>query len=365
MTTDLDPQPDAVQEELWPTEGGPSTTRSSSPSSWVAGITVLAIAVLAIGFAIGRSLATSTPPVVASSSRGPIVVTAPASQQAVDPGNIAAVAALLSPSVVQLESDTGLGSGVIFDSSGLILTAAHVLDGADTIRVRLADGRLLPGTVVGTHPTTDVGVVSIEGDGYPTAVLGYGTAASVGETAIALGSPFGFEQTVTAGIVSANGRNINGVPMVQTDAAINPGNSGGPLVNGVGHVIGINDVIFSQGGGNDGIGFAIAIDIAIVVAEQIVAGGDVQLAALGVATIPNTSGDGGAIVREVFDGSAASDAGFQIGDRIVKVDGSSVFDPGDLFAEVVTHRPGEIVEIEFSRGGQSQLISVALDGIER
>jgi S1-C subfamily serine protease len=170
---------------------------------------------------------------------------------------------------------------------------------------------------------------------------------------------------VTAGIVSATGRVVNGVPMVQTDAAINPGNSGGPLVDNIGHVIGINDVIFTQGGGNDGFGFAIAIDIAIVVAEQLVAGDQVQLASLGVATIPDTTGEGGAIVREIVPRSAADRAGLQVGDHIVTIDRQVVSDPGALFAEIVTHRPGTVVEIEYQRNGESHQATVELTGLER
>ena len=278
--------------------------------------------------------------------------------------DIAGAAAAVAPAVVQLQSEGGLGSGVIYHSDGLILTAAHVVADTDQVDVRLADGRLLDGRVLGTHEATDVAVISISAENLPVATLGYGVAAQVGETAIALGSPFGLDQTVTAGIVSATGRNVNGVPMVQTDAAINPGNSGGPLVNRAGHVIGINDIIFTEGGGNDGIGFAIAIDVAIVVAEQIVAGENVQLAALGVASIPDTSGRGGAIIRDVLRESAASRAGFEVGDRIVALDGAPVFDPGELFAAVVSHRPGAAVEIDFIRDGQTLTVSVTLNGID-
>jgi len=361
MNTDLDRRPEG-QTELFPHAHHPlraTRTRLRRPIGYVA----TAIVILVVGLLIGRGLAPTDDAATPLADSG--LLSIPPPETSVDPGDIAAVAASVGPAVVQLESDDGLGSGVIFDPSGLILTAAHVVGGADSVNVRLVDGRLFEGTVVGTHAATDVAVVSMEGDGFPTAVLGYGTSARVGETAVALGSPFGLDQTVTAGIVSATGRNINGVPMVQTDAAINPGNSGGPLVNGAGHVIGINDIIFTQGGGNDGIGFAIAIDMAIIVAEQLVAGDDVQLSALGVATIANTTGEGGAIVREVVSGSAADGAGLEVGDRIVLVGGSPVFDPSGLFAEIITHRPGQLIEIEFTRDGQPHQITVELDGIER
>lgn len=279
--------------------------------------------------------------------------------------DVADIAALVAPSVVQIEAAEGLGSGVIFDTSGLILTAAHVVEGSDEVRVRLLDGRLVIGEVLGAHATTDVAVVAIDGEGFPAAVLGYGTTPRVGETAVALGSPFGFEQTVTAGIVSATGRNVNGVPMVQTDAAINPGNSGGPLVDGLGRVIGINDVIFTRGGGSDGIGFAISIDVAIVVAEQILAGEAVQLASLGVETIPNTTGEGGAVVRQVIPESPADQAGLVVGDRIVAVGGTTVLDPGELFAAIVSSRPGAQVEIGLVRDGRQLQVTAELIGIER
>jgi len=279
------------------------------------------------------------------------------------PTDIAAAAARVSPSVVQLETDGSLGSGVIYDSKGLILTAAHVVEGVSEVMVRLADGRLLEGEVLGAHALTDIAVISIPVTDIPVALLGYGTAAKVGETAIALGSPFGLNQTVTAGIISATGRTVNGVPMVQTDAAINPGNSGGPLINTAGKVIGINDVIFTEGGGNDGIGFAVAIDVAIVVADQIVAGEDIRLASLGVGTIPDTSGAGGAIVREIQTGSAADRAELRIGDRIVAIDGAPILDPSQLFAAVVSHRPGAAAEVEIVRDGRLITFDVTLEGI--
>jgi S1-C subfamily serine protease len=266
--------------------------------------------------------------------------------------------------VVQLEVGSGVGSGVIFDSSGLILTAAHVIDSGAAVQVRLADGRLVSGDVIGTHAATDIGVVSIEASNLPAATLAYGANVRVGDTALALGSPFGLDQTVTAGIVSAVGRNVRGVPMVQTDAAINPGNSGGPLINRAGEVIGVNDVIFSEGGGSDGIGFAIAIDLAIVVAEQLTAGVDVELATLGAAAIPNSSGTGGAIVREIVPGSPAETAGLEIGDRIVELDGKPVHDPGDLFAAVVSHRPGSVVVVELLRDGEELQLTVSLAGLK-
>lgn len=365
MTTYLEPPPVGHQPELFPSlpPPRPPPPPPRSARGWRYGFVAIGLAALvAVGLVIGWATAPTRTTVSAAPPVGTPV--SPAAAPAAL-GAIAEVAAAVSPAVVQLESDGGLGSGVIYDASGLILTAAHVVEGSDTVRVRLADGRLLEGTVVGTHALTDVAVVKITADNLPVAMLGYGTTSQVGETAVALGSPFGFDQTVTAGIVSATGRNVNGVPMVQTDAAINPGNSGGPLVNGSGQVIGINDVIFTEGGGNDGIGFAISIEVAIVVADQLVAGGGVELAALGTATIPDTTGQGGAIVREIVPGSPAESSGLEVGDRIVAVDGTAVLDPADLFAAVVSNRPGTEVTVEFVRGSDSRQVIVPLAGIER
>lgn len=362
MMIDTNPRTSVHQQELFPkTPGDPIQDFAMGPvmrrrrnRPILGALAMVAIGLLA-GFLLATSL-TSDPTITVG------VPTAPPSTPVV--GSVASAAAAVAPSVVQIETPTGLGSGVIYRSDGLILTAAHVVEGVESVLVRIADGRLLPGRVVGTHTPTDIAVISIKATNLTPAVLGYGTGVQVGEIAVAVGSPFGLDQTVTAGIVSAVGRNLNGVPMVQTDAAINPGNSGGPLVNSAGQVIGINDVIFSEGGGNDGIGFAIAIDVGIVVADQLVAGGGVELAALGVGTVPDTSGAGGAIVRDVRPGSPAANAGLLVGDRIVSVDGTVILDPGDLFAAVIVHRPGSIVEIEFTRDGQPIRVLTTLAGIE-
>ena len=351
--TEFFPETDETRESSLPVPDSPRPVRSRRI---IVALTLTIVGLIA-GFTIARSTSDTTVDAVAEFG-----TPGPAQNQL---GGVAIAAALAAPSVVQIETGTGLGSGVIYSPDGLILTAAHVIGDATTVDIRLADGRLVTGTVVGTHAATDVGVISIDAEGLSVAVLGYGTDTRVGETAIAVGSPFGLDQTVTAGIVSASGRNVNGVPMIQTDAAINPGNSGGPLVNAEGHVIGINDVIFTEGGGNDGIGFAIAIDVAIVVADQLVAGGNVELAALGVATVPDTTGDGGAIVSDIISGSPADLAGLSIGDRIISLDGDPVRDPGDLFAAVITHRPGSTVSIQFTRDATAHRVRVTLAGIER
>ena len=274
---------------------------------------------------------------------------------------VAAVAQMVGPAVVQIETTAGVGSGVIYDTEGLILTAAHVVDGATTVTVRLSDGTTVQGTVVGLHDGTDVAVVSIPGRAdLPTAQLALGVDPVVGSLAVALGSPYGLDQTVTAGVVSAI-RTVGSVGMVQTDAAINPGNSGGPLVDRFGRVIGINDQIYTRSGANAGVGFAISIDIAALVADQLVAGQEVQLARLGVSSTPATGAIAGAVVRDVAVGSAASDAGLEVGDLIVAIDGRVIQDSGDLRAEIISTAPGTEVELLVIRGG-NEIIVLAILG---
>lgn len=275
---------------------------------------------------------------------------------------VADIAAAVSPAVVQISTDFGLGSGVIYSKDGLILTAAHVVQNATNVDIRLFDGRTVRGTVLGRHEPTDVAVVKI--DGSPdllVAQLATGADIRVGQLAVALGSPFALEQTVTAGIVSAVDRNVSGVSMVQTDAAINPGNSGGPLVDRSGRVIGINDQIFTSSGGNDGIGFAISIDLAVIVANQIVAGQDVRTSLLGISTLPNSEArNPGVLVDEVSPGSAAADAGIQVGDVIVSFDGDMVADIQQLQVKVQNTPPGTTVGIDLVRNGERVSIEATL-----
>ena len=273
---------------------------------------------------------------------------------------VAAIAAHVAPAVVQLETETGVGSGVIYHASGLILTAAHVVDTASEVTVRLFDGRTVAGTVVGLHAETDVAVVRIvEETNLPTAELAVGIDPRVGSLAVALGSPFGLDQTVTAGVVSAV-RTIGGVGMVQTDAAINPGNSGGPLVDRLGRVIGINDQIFTQSGSNEGVGFAISIDIAVLVADQLTAGQEVQLARLGVSSTTLTDGAAGALVQEVAAGSAAAAADLQVGDLIVAIDENVIRNSGDLRAEIISTAPGTVVDLTVLRDGVEIMLQATL-----
>lgn len=276
-------------------------------------------------------------------------------------GSAAVAAARVAPAVVQIQTRTGVGSGVVYDPSGLVLTVAHVVGNQAQVEVRLADGSTVVGDVVGTDALTDVAVVRIDPDAIvAVADLATDTELVVGELAVAVGSPFGFDQTVTAGIVSAVDRVVNDVTMVQTDAAINPGNSGGPLVNADGAVIGLSDVIFTESGGNEGVGFAVQIDLARIVADQLVAGQDVRLAQLGVSTTAAADGSSGAQVASVVPDSAAAAAGIEVGDLLVSLDGAPMTDSGQLRAQIIRREPGSQVTIGVVRDGQTLDVAVTL-----
>jgi putative serine protease PepD len=324
---------------------------------------LLVVLLVAAGFAAARATESSnkTSSSTSSSSAG---TTGIINSAAADDEPIAAVAAAVSPSVVQIETKDGLGSGVVYDDQGHILTAAHVVDGAGkSVNVRLADGSVRKGTVVGADDVSDVAVVSIDPTNLKVAVLATGVKLQAGQTAVAVGSPFGFDQSVTAGIVSAIARPAQtpggAIPMIQTDAPINPGNSGGPLADKKGRIIGINDQIATATGENTGVGFAIPIDTAKAVADKLVAGEPVEFAALGVSTEAPTSADG-VVVTTVQSGSAAEKAGIQEGDRITAIDGSPVRDQLDLQAKVRAHNPGDKVTLSVRRNGQDTTIEVTL-----
>jgi putative serine protease PepD len=285
---------------------------------------------------------------------------------------VAAVAEALSPAVVQIETNQGLGSGFIYDDDGHILTAGHVLEGAgDHVTVRLADGTAHEGTVLGTDSTSDIGVVQIDTseideEHITPATLATGVDLEVGQLAVAIGSPFGLDQTVTAGIVSALDRPLqttNGaIDMIQTDAPINPGNSGGALADREGRVIGINDQIESSSGTSAGIGFAIPIDTAKAVADKIVAGEPVTFAFLGVSTQDVGRGvvGNGAIVAQLVDNGPADEGGVQVGDVITAIDGSTVTGSVDLGAAIRAHQPGDEVDLTVERDNKTETIHVTL-----
>jgi len=278
---------------------------------------------------------------------------------------VAAVARTLGPSVVQIETDQGLGSGVIYDRNGYVLTAAHVVEGSGTVTVRLYDGSTLRGQVLGIDQGNDIAVVKVDRGGLKPAALALGVDVQVGQTAVAIGSPFGLQQTVTAGVVSAKNRSLatgNGgaLEVIQTDAPINPGNSGGALADRSGRVIGINDSIRSESGGNEGVGFAIPIDTAASSASRIVKGEKIQSGYLGVSLSTPTLGRGGALIDQVLPGSPAEKAGIQVGDLVIEFNGKAIQSSDDLAAQVRLAAPGQKVGVKLVRGGKEQTVTAAL-----
>jgi S1-C subfamily serine protease len=276
------------------------------------------------------------------------------------------VAEVLGPSVVQITTDFGIGSGVVY-GDGLILTNHHVVNGATGIVVQISDGRRFVGEVVGSEPNVDIAVVSVgEGHDLPIAQLASGEKPEVGELAIAIGSPFSLQQSVTEGIVSAIDRPVeNGdyyVAMIQTDAAINPGNSGGALADRFGRVIGINTAILSGlgSGVNAGVGFAVPIDTAVSVADRLLAGEPIEPGFLGVRGRQPADGSAGVELTEITPESAAASAGLRAGDRVLSIDGVPVAQFEELAGLVTARQPGERVALEVVRAGQTLTVEVDL-----
>jgi serine protease Do len=257
----------------------------------------------------------------------------------------------------------GEGSGFIVSSDGYILTNAHVVDGADEVTVKLTDKRKFTAKVIGYDARTDIAVIKINANNLPSVVIGDPEKLRVGEAVVAIGSPFGFENSVTSGIVSAKGRSLpseNYVPFIQTDVAVNPGNSGGPLFNLRGEVVGVNSQIYSRSGGYQGVSFSIPIDLAMDVANQLKTTGKVSRGWLGVA-IQEVSSDlaesfkldrpHGALIAEVQEGSPAAKGGLLVSDVVLKFDGKPVENSGDLPRLVGNTKPGSKVPVQVWRKG--------------
>ena len=266
----------------------------------------------------------------------------------------------------------GQGSGFIVSPDGIILTNAHVVRDADEVTVKLTDRREFSAKVLGSDAKTDVAVLKIDARDLPTVSTGRTEDLQVGEWVLAIGAPFGFENTVTAGVVSAKGRSLpddSAVPFIQTDVAVNPGNSGGPLFNTRGEVIGINAQIYSRTGGYQGLSFAIPIDLALRVKDQIVATGRVEHARLGVTIqeVNQALADSfkldrpeGALVASVDPDGPAAKAGLESGDIIRKVDNRRIVASGDLPAIISLAKPGDTVALEVWRKGTARTIDARL-----
>jgi serine protease Do len=265
-----------------------------------------------------------------------------------------------------------VGSGFIISSDGYLITNAHVVDGADEVKINLADRREFKAKVIGVDKRTDVAVLKIEAKDLPKVAIGDPDKLRVGEWVVAIGKPFGLENTMTAGIVSAKGRDLpqeNLVPYIQTDVAINPGNSGGPLFNLKGEVVGINSMIFSRSGGYMGLAFAIPIDIAMNVANQIKDKGRVTRGRIGVqiqevsketAEAFGLAKPAGALVNSVEKGGPADKAGVEAGDIITKVDGREVKNSAELPRIITVVRPGSKVTLSIWRKGAARDIAVTV-----
>ncbi|MFI7446612.1 S1C family serine protease [Nonomuraea sp. NPDC049714] len=345
----------------------------------------LALAAMAIGGGVvGATVATAfqQPQVVTASNPSPTF------KQASNPLSVADVAAKVQPSVVMIKGSTGEGSGVVLSQDGLILTNNHVVVGAGQggeMSVKFNDGRTAKASVVGTDPATDLAVIRAEGvSGLTAATLGDSDALKVGDSVLALGSPLGLSGSVTMGIISALDRTLTvggeqqqappgwGQPgaseittiggAIQTDAAINPGNSGGALVNAGGQLVGINTAIATDGGsnGNIGVGFAIPINTAKQVSDQLISSGKVSHAFLGVSVADATGDVAGALVRQVTPGSPAEKAGLKQGDLITRFDGKAVEGGDTVVGQVRGFKPGQQVQITYMRDGKESSATVTL-----
>ncbi len=273
----------------------------------------------------------------------------------------------------------GQGSGFIISADGYILTNHHVVGGADSIRVTLQDGRELEATVVGSDERSEVAVIKVEANDLPVLPLGDADALRVGEWVIAVGNPFGLSATLTVGVVSAKGRSGMRIAdyedFIQTDAAINPGNSGGPLLNVDGEVVGINTAIYSRSGGHMGIGFAVPINMAVAIKEQLIAGGRVDRGYLGV-LLNQTDLDeelarefglpraGGSLIAEVQPDTPAAKAGLKAGDVITEVDGRTVANNAALRNHIAMLRPGSEATLSVIRDGETLALTVTIGSLE-
>ena len=320
--------------------------RANVPFSLLAAFALTA----GLGVAIGSKVGGHSSMALAA----PTVATASAGAATQEEQTVISVARSLTPVVVSITvPNYGSGSGAIIRRDGMILTNAHVVANATTVRVGLADGRTLDGTVLGRDPTLDVAVVRVPANNLPAATLGNSDALQVGQLAIAIGNPLGLDRTVTTGVVSALNRSptgdVSGGNFIQTDAAISPGNSGGPLLNSSGQVIGINSAELS-GQGVQGLGFAIPINLAMEMANQVLATGHYVRPFIGIGydDIDSTTAryyglpvSAGVMVAQVQPGSPAAVAGIRPQDIIVDMDGQPVRGSGDLGRILRGHKPGD------------------------
>lgn len=272
----------------------------------------------------------------------------------------------------RIPEQRGTGSGFIISSDGLILTNAHVVEGADELKIRLTDKREFQGKVLGLDKKTDIAVVKIEAKDLPVLKIGSSEKLKVGEWVAAIGSPFGLDNTVTAGIVSAKSRSLPSdqyVPFIQTDVAVNPGNSGGPLFNMKGEVVGINSQIFSTSGGFMGLSFSIPIDLAMQIKDQLIENGRVIRGRIGVgiqsvtqdlAEVFGMKAPKGAVITQIEKGAPGEKAGLKVGDVVVALDGQEIKNANDLPVRISTMKPGTKAKLTVLRDGKERDIMVTV-----
>jgi S1-C subfamily serine protease len=263
-----------------------------------------------------------------------------------------AVIKAVTPSVVQIETESGLGSGIVYDGKGNIITNAHVVGTATSFQVTLSDGKTYPATLVGSYAPDDIAVIHVAASGLVPATFGDSSKLSVGDFVLALGNPLGLQSSVTEGIVSAVGRQVsepsgNALPdVIQTSAAINPGNSGGALVDLLGNVVGIPTLSAgSQSGGVAGIGFAISSNRARVIADQLITGGKVTSTGRAYMGVQLRDGTSGPTVVAVVAGGPAKTAGIVVGDVILSIDGKATPNSSTLIEATAAHHPGDTVQL--------------------
>jgi len=393
-------------ELFWPSSQTDDTTQLTTPietapsrrprPAWLLPAAAAGAAALVFGGAgVGIGAALDGDGSSTSSSAGLTIAGSPVSTSVGNPKSYAAVAARVLPSVVSINvrgnSQSDTGSGIVLRSDGYILTNNHVVAAAvsgGNVSVLFNDGSSASARIVGTDQEDDLAVIKVARTGLPAATLGSSSAVRVGDAVLAVGSPLGLSGTVTAGIVSALNRpvdttsdqqqNVNPfspsqpltttvISAIQTDAAINPGNSGGPLVNAAGQVIGINSAIASTGSvggqsGNIGVGFAIPIDQAKVIASELITKGRASHPLMGVvlADATDSSGNDLARVQSVTSGGPASKAGVHVGDVVVAVDGAPTAGADAVIAAIRTHQPGETVSVTITRNGSRQTLKLTL-----
>jgi putative serine protease PepD len=326
----------------------------------------LVVAVLAVAGVFDRSER------VVTQAPSPAATTTVASSQPAADGSVSDIYAHTAPGVAFIENKSAgaTGSGFLMDGQGHVVTNEHVVEGSSTFTVRFGEGGdALPAKLVGKDASTDLAVLEVDPKKVPgeTKPLELASSAQLrpGDVAIAIGSPFGLSGTVTTGIISALDREIespNGFPIsgvLQTDAAINPGNSGGPLLDADGDVIGVNSQIASSSRQSSGVGFAVPVDTVKQVVPQLLKGGDIERAYLGVSSTIDANADG-AVVAAITQTGPAADSDLRPGDRITAIDGTPVKEPADLSNAVLQHKPGENVKLTVVRSGEQRTIEVQL-----